>query len=99
MAKCFPGSAIIGPWIPVEKFEDYLEKEFTFGLDGEIRQSGRGRDMRLSPEEAIQYVEEYFPLSEGDIVFTGTPAGVGEVKPGQVGELSWGDRLNYKVQF
>ena len=46
-------------------------------LDGSLKQHGKGTEMRMSPGEAISYVEEYFPLCEGDIVFTGTPAGVG----------------------
>ena len=55
--------------------------------------------MRLAPEEAISYIEEYFPLTEGDIVMTGTPAGVGEIHPGQLGELNWDDKLKFEVQF
>ena len=55
--------------------------------------------MRMTPEEAINYIETYFPLSEGDVVMTGTPKGVGEIQPGEIGELKWGDKLNCQVQF
>lgn len=99
ISKCFPGSAIFGPWIPVEQLPDYLEREFTFSLDGQLKQKGKGSEMRLAPEDAISYIEEYFPLTDGDIVMTGTPAGVGEIQPGQVGELHWADKLKYEIQF
>jgi len=36
---------------------------------------------------------------EGDVIFTGTPSGVGEIEPGQIGTLKWGDKLEYQVQF
>ena len=90
---------MVGPWIPVEEFEDYLEHEFQFVLDGEVKQRGKGKEMRMAPEQAIEYVDAFFPLQDGDVVFTGTPAGVGEVKTGQTGELIWGDRLRYAVKF
>lgn len=99
ISKCFNGSGVVGPWIPIEEFEDYLQQEFQFKLDGEIRQRGTGDMMRLAPEQAIEYVDSFFPLQDGDVVFTGTPAGVGEVKTDQVGQLVWGDRLKYEVKF
>lgn len=99
MAKCFPGSAIIAPWIPIEDFEDYLEHEFEFWLGNKLRQKAKGNEMRMSPEEAIQYIETYFPLSEGDVVMTGTPAGVGEIEAGQIGELKWGEKVQCIIQF
>ena len=55
--------------------------------------------MRLQPEDSIAYIEEYFPLAEGDIIFTGTPAGVGAIGAGALGSVKWGDRLAYEVQF
>ena len=99
MAKCFPGSAVIAPWIPIEEFEDYLEHDFEFWLGEKLRQTGKGTEMRMTPEEAINYIETYFPLSEGDVVMTGTPKGVGEIQPGEIGELKWGDKLHCQVQF
>lgn len=83
----------------MEEFENYLEQEFEFKLDGEVRQKGTGNMMRMAPEQAIEYIDGFFPLQDGDVVFTGTPAGVGHVKPGQTGELIWGDRLKYEVKF
>ena len=99
ISKCFNGSAVVGPWIDVEGFENYLDEEFQFVLDGEVKQKGKGKEMRLAPEQAIEYIDGFFPVQEGDVVFTGTPAGVGVVKPGQIGQLIWGDRLKYEVKF
>lgn len=90
---------MIGPWVPVADFEDYLEHDFEFWLGDELRQKARGTEMRMPPEEAIQYIEGYFPLSEGDVVMTGTPAGVGAIEPGQIGELRWSDKIRCHIQF
>jgi len=99
IGKCFPGSAIIGPWIGIEEFEEYLQVPFELFMDDSLKQKARGCEMRLKPEEAIQYIEKFFPLVEGDVIFTGTPSGVGEIEPGQLGSLKWGEKLEYQVQF
>jgi 2-keto-4-pentenoate hydratase/2-oxohepta-3-ene-1,7-dioic acid hydratase in catechol pathway len=99
ISKVFPCSAIIGPWLGISEFSDYLEQDFSFQVDGKIRQRGRGREMRFSPAECISYASEFFPLRGGDIVFTGTPAGVGAVHPGETAELRWGNRLDYRVRW
>jgi 2-keto-4-pentenoate hydratase/2-oxohepta-3-ene-1,7-dioic acid hydratase in catechol pathway len=99
ISKVFPGSAITGPWLKVSEFSNWLEEEFTFAIDGAVRQKGRGSQMRMPPAECIAYASEYFPLSPGDLVFTGTPAGVGPVQAGQSAVLSWGPRLSYGVNW
>jgi 2-keto-4-pentenoate hydratase/2-oxohepta-3-ene-1,7-dioic acid hydratase in catechol pathway len=99
IGKCFPGSAIIGPWIAIEGFKDYLQVPFELFMDKSLKQRACGSEMRLQPEEAIQYIETFFPLVEGDVIFTGTPSGVGEIEPGQLGCLKWGEKLEYQVQF
>jgi len=99
IGKCFPGSAIIGPWIAIEEFQEYLKVPFELFMDDSLKQTACGFEMRLQPEEAIQYIENFFPLVEGDVIFTGTPSGVGEIEPGQIGTLKWGDKLEYQVQF
>jgi len=98
-SKVFQDSAVIGPWLKLEEFSTYLDEEFTFSLDGVVRQRGKGIQMRLSPEKCVSYAGEYFPLCPGDIIFTGTPAGVGPVTAGQVAEICWGSRLSFQVSF
>jgi 2-keto-4-pentenoate hydratase/2-oxohepta-3-ene-1,7-dioic acid hydratase in catechol pathway len=99
ISKVFPGSAIIGKWIPFNEFPGYLDEEFSLLVDGKVRQRGLGAEMRLSPSECIAHASEYFPLRGGDALFTGTPAGVGPVTSGQIAELTWGSHLKYRVRF
>jgi 2-keto-4-pentenoate hydratase/2-oxohepta-3-ene-1,7-dioic acid hydratase in catechol pathway len=99
VSKVFDGSAIIGPWIPLAKFQDYLNQEFSFSIDGKIRQKGKGSEMRLLPLECLRYASEYFPLYEGDVIFTGTPAGVGPIQAGETSELRWNSELLFTVQW
>ena len=98
-AKVFSGSAIIGPWIPVAQFLNYFDAPFQFSLDGKVVQRARGREMRFSPQECIEYIHSLFPICQGDVLFTGTPAGVGPVCPGQQGDLRWGEILQFGVEF
>ncbi|MEO5970401.1 MAG: fumarylacetoacetate hydrolase family protein [Bdellovibrionia bacterium] len=99
LAKVFKDSAVVGPWIPIEKFPTYLDEPFTFSLEGTLRQNAKGREMRTAPEDCLQYAREVFPILDGDIMFTGTPVGVGAVVAGQKGEVRWGNRLNYEINF
>jgi 2-keto-4-pentenoate hydratase/2-oxohepta-3-ene-1,7-dioic acid hydratase in catechol pathway len=79
LAKVFPDAAIIGPWIRIEDLPDYLDEEFSFTLDNELKQKSSGKSMRVLPSELVRYASQHFPICLGDILFTGTPAGVGPV--------------------
>jgi 2-keto-4-pentenoate hydratase/2-oxohepta-3-ene-1,7-dioic acid hydratase in catechol pathway len=97
-SKVFPDSAVIGPWIRVSEFPNYLEENFSLFIDDEMKQQGQGKNMRFSPAEIISYISEYFPLSAGDLIFTGTPAGVSSVSTGQKGSLHFGE-IKYSVNW
>jgi 2-keto-4-pentenoate hydratase/2-oxohepta-3-ene-1,7-dioic acid hydratase in catechol pathway len=99
IAKAFSHSAIIGPFIPYANAKNLLEKEFTFSIGGKIRQTGRLSQMRFSITEALVYISKYFELCAGDLIFTGTPAGVGPVTSGEIGTLRWGDEIEYHVHW
>ncbi|MBC7692887.1 MAG: fumarylacetoacetate hydrolase family protein [Methylotenera sp.] len=99
VSKIFPGSAVTGPWISLQEFPEFAETEFTFSVNGSVRQKGKGTQMSLSPAECIAYASEHFPLCAGDLVFTGTPAGVGPVQRHDRAELQWSDRLKYQVHW
>lgn len=90
IAKVFPESAVVGPWLAVEKFSNYLDTPFSLKINGELRQLGSPQQMTLSPAECITYMSECFPLCAGDIIFTGTPKGVNSVVPGDAGVLTFG---------
>lgn len=98
-AKVFKHSAVIGPWIPIKDFPNYMDEPFTFSLEGVVRQNAKGNEMRTRPEACLAYAQELFPIVDGDILFTGTPVGVGAVIAGQKGEVRWGNRLCYQVLF
>lgn len=99
IAKSFKNSALIGPWIYLEGFKNYLTEEFSFSLNGNVKQTGLGSKMRMNPYECLAYVSEYFEIKKGDILFTGTPEGVGPVKSGDKGQLSWGKHMDVRVQW
>ena len=97
IAKVFPDAAIIGHWIECKDFS-FLELPFQFTLDGVIKQSSYGKDMLFKPAELISYASQFFPLCKGDILFTGTPAGVGPVQNGSMGIVKIGE-AQYGVQW
>lgn len=99
VSKAFLDAAVVGPWIDVKGFEGYLNERFSLTVDGLLKQSACGREMSLKPEECVAYASEHFQLKAGDLVFTGTPAGVGPVRPGQTAELVWGERLRYAASW
>lgn len=82
VAKAFDNSAVIGGFIPAEELGDIHQIEFRLDLNGVTVQQGNSKDMIFPIEELIAHVSKYFTLKIGDILFTGTPAGVGPVKVG-----------------
>ena len=78
-AKGFDGAAVVGKWLSKEKYENLDELGFTLLKNGEIVQNGDTSLMLWKIDELISYVSTYFTLKKGDIIFTGTPAGVGKV--------------------
>ncbi len=78
-AKAFDGSAVIGNWLPKEALGDVDKIVFTLEKNGEVVQDGNTSHMLWKIDELISYVSQYFTLKIGDIIFTGTPAGVGSV--------------------
>lgn len=82
VAKAFDNSAVIGGFLPVDELGDIHKIEFRLDLNGVTVQQGNSADMIFPIEELIAYTSKFFTLKIGDILFTGTPAGVGPVKPG-----------------
>jgi 2-keto-4-pentenoate hydratase/2-oxohepta-3-ene-1,7-dioic acid hydratase in catechol pathway len=78
-AKAFDGSAVIGEFIPKEKLGDLENLAFTLHKNGELVQAGNTKAMLWKIDELIAYVSQFFTLKKGDVIFTGTPAGVGKV--------------------
>jgi 2-keto-4-pentenoate hydratase/2-oxohepta-3-ene-1,7-dioic acid hydratase in catechol pathway len=83
-AKAFDGSAVIGDFLPKEQFSSLENITFELTNNSKSVQIGDSSLMLWSIEELISYVSQYFTLKIGDIIFTGTPAGVAAVKPDDV---------------
>ena len=84
LSKCFDGSAAIGRFIPLEQLGgDVQQLDFHLDIDGCTRQHGRTADMLHRVDDIIAYVSRFMTLKMGDLLFTGTPVGVGPVSVGQ----------------
>lgn len=79
MCKGFDGAAAIGEWVSVKKFRDVQALQFHLDINGKTVQEGRTSDMLFKIDEIIEYISKYFTLKTGDIIYTGTPVGVGPV--------------------
>ena len=78
-AKAFDGAAVIGKWVPKTKFADLDNLDFKLTKNEQVVQDGNTSHMLWKIDELIEYVSKYFTLKIGDVIFTGTPAGVGKV--------------------
>lgn len=82
LAKAFDHSAAISNFIPKTELEDLYNLPFELKINGDSRQNGNTRDILFSFEKIIAFVSRYITLKKGDLIFTGTPEGVGQVKQG-----------------
>ena len=82
LCKGFDSSAAIGDWVPVEKLNDIQKVNFHLNIDGKTVQQGNTADMLFSVDQIIAYVSRFCPLKIGDLLFPGTPVGVGPVQIG-----------------
>jgi 2-keto-4-pentenoate hydratase/2-oxohepta-3-ene-1,7-dioic acid hydratase in catechol pathway len=87
-AKGFKGSAAVGPFVPVAAAPAFRALRFTLDVNGARRQSGDAGDMLHPVERVLAYLARWFGLREGDLVFTGTPEGVGPLAAGDVLDLA-----------
>jgi 2-keto-4-pentenoate hydratase/2-oxohepta-3-ene-1,7-dioic acid hydratase in catechol pathway len=79
-AKAFDGAAVLGQWLPKEEFKDLQNLNFELTKNNASVQRGHTRLMLYTIDQLIAYVSQFFTLKIGDILFTGTPAGVGAVQ-------------------
>lgn len=89
-SKGFDGSAVVGEFVDKAELGSIDELDFLLTKNGQVVQHGNTREMIWKIDELIAEVSKYFTLKTGDLIFTGTPAGVGTVKNGDVlkGELN-----------
>jgi 2-keto-4-pentenoate hydratase/2-oxohepta-3-ene-1,7-dioic acid hydratase in catechol pathway len=83
-AKAFDGSAVIGNWLPKTNFKNLNDINFSLQKNNTLVQQGNTKLMLWKIDELIEYISKYFTLKIGDIIFTGTPSGVGRVEPNDI---------------
>jgi acylpyruvate hydrolase len=81
LSKAFDNSAVVGDFVPKNSY-DLSRLEFKLLKNGEVVQQGNTKDMLFNTDAIISFVSHYFTLKTGDLIFTGTPAGVGAVAIG-----------------
>ena len=79
LCKGFDGAAVIGQWVDIAKFRDIQAIHFHLDVNGHTVQQGCSSDMLFKVDEIIAYISRYFTLKTGDLLYTGTPVGVGPV--------------------
>ena len=79
LCKGFDGASVIGEWVPKDKFRDIQAIHFHLDINGNTVQEGCSADMLFKVDEIIAYISRFFTLKTGDMLYTGTPVGVGPV--------------------
>ncbi|MPQ47261.1 2-hydroxyhepta-2,4-diene-1,7-dioate isomerase [Marinifilum sp. N1E240] len=99
-AKAFDGAAPISKFIPKNRFKSVGNLNFNLDINGERVQTGNSTNMIFSVDYLISYLSQFFTLKIGDMIYTGTPEGVGPVKIGDhlVAELEGEKMLDFHVK-
>lgn len=99
-AKAFDHSAVLGEWLPKEEFEDIKNINFHLDKNGETVQKGNSGNMTFTVDYLIAYLSTFFTLKMGDIIYTGTPAGVGNIQINDrlTGYIEDREMFNFKVK-
>jgi acylpyruvate hydrolase len=82
IAKCFDTSAVLSDFVSSKNYKITLDEEISLSINGELRQKEKLNQMIFSPVQLVQYISSIMKLERGDLIFTGTPAGVGKVNKG-----------------
>lgn len=92
ISKSFDHSAVVGTFVPLEEVGDIHHLPFHLDINGELRQAGNTENMLFNVDRIIAYVSQFFTLKMGDLIYTGTPSGVGPVQIGDHLQGYIGDR-------
>lgn len=101
-AKAFDGACLLGEWLAADMLADYGNATFRLTVNGALRQSGNTADMLFDVASLLVDISHSFTLEAGDVVMTGTPAGVGPLSSGDqlhmtldtvLGEVTWSTRV------
>ena len=92
--KGFPGAAIVSDFISADKIDNAEDISFTFTQNGALKQNGNTSMMLYPIAEIVSYLSQVYGLSEGDLIYTGTPEGVGKLATGDVLKLTLEDLVD-----
>ena len=98
IGKAFEGSAPIGKIMPVSRYGHLTDGPISLFVNGQCRQKGDINQMIWKVPEIISYLSRYYDIAAGDLIFSGTPAGVGAIKKGDVMEGSIASLESLRVQ-
>ncbi|CAL4061894.1 unnamed protein product [Meganyctiphanes norvegica] len=96
MAKCFDTALPVSRFLSKEDISDPQNISLWCKVNGEITQNGNTSDMVFNIPHLVSYISRYFTLQPGDLVLTGTPAGVGPIKEGDIISAGLGDKITMK---
>lgn len=97
-AKAFDDSCPVSRWVPITAFPSWDDIDFSLQVNGESRQSGHSSLMIWSMLELTAAISQHFTLLPGDLILTGTPAGVGPLHPGDQLTLELAQQLRIQCQ-
>lgn len=100
ISKGFDTSCPVGNFIPKEALTNAQSLDIWCKVNGQLKQKGNTSDMIFSIAQLISYISQYFTLEIGDLILTGTPAGVGPVKSNDIIEIGISDisKASFKIE-
>jgi 2-keto-4-pentenoate hydratase/2-oxohepta-3-ene-1,7-dioic acid hydratase in catechol pathway len=93
LSKCFDGAAPLGNFVPVEGIKNMADLDFRLEINDKVVQKSNSSDMIFGFNEIIEYVSKFFTLKTGDLIFTGTPPGVGKLHRNDILVAYLGDEM------
>ena len=97
-AKAWDNSAVIGKWVPFTGVKDRHKIEFSLQKNKELVQQGNSEEMIFDFDYIVSYISNFFSINIGDLIFTGTPAGVGEIVVGDEIEAFMEDQSMFTLE-
>lgn len=100
LAKCFNHSAPVSQFLPLSDFPNFQDIHFECKVNGEVRQTGHSANMIYTVGFLVSYISQFITLKKGDLIFTGTPKGVGKINIGDRIEASLAGKqmMNFEIK-
>ncbi len=98
LAKSFIGACPISPWIEFKGFSWFNQLSFELKINQQLRQKGQAQNMIFKLPALIEHLKTHFPVKSGDIILTGTPAGVGPLKSKDKIEAKMEDQIFWSLE-